>query len=133
MVFRTLVVALIGTAITQMPMSPADVQAHRSRMIATQLLEQKVENALAARSRRTAAAGARDLVPILEKEQQYWDRTGVEDAMMFAERNLGTAKRLADVTKRGDLAKAGFELDALRANCVACHGRHPDTRVHVGR
>ena len=133
MVFRTLVITLVGTSIASVPLPAAEVQAHRARMFSTQLLEQKIENALAAKSRRDAAAGARDLVPILLEEQRYWDRSGVEDALALAQNNLRTAQRLADETRRGDLRRASATLDDVRAHCVACHGRHPENRVNVGR
>ena len=133
MIFRTLVVSLIGTSIATVPLPSADVQAHRVRMVATQVLERQLEDALGAKSSRAAARAAKDLVPILADEEAYWDRAHLDDALDYAKRNTRTARRLAASTRRGDLSGASMELDALRGNCVACHGRHPENRVVIGR
>jgi len=133
MIALALAIIWIGTSAATMPMPVAEVQAHRSRMIATQLLEQKIENALAIKSRRQAREGAKALTPMLVEEEKYWDRANVADALQFAQRNASTARRLEAEAGRGDLKAVSVSLDALRANCVACHGRHPETRMNVGR
>ncbi|MEO6339278.1 MAG: hypothetical protein ABIO39_04495 [Caulobacteraceae bacterium] len=132
MAYRILA-ALIGTSIAAVPLPSAEVQAHRVRMVATQVLENQIEDALMARSSRAAARAAKSLVPILADEEKYWDRTHLDDALMYAQRNLAAARSLAASTRRGNLSQASSELDSMRGNCVACHGRHPENRVVVGR
>jgi hypothetical protein len=131
--FRSLVVVLIGSAIATVPVSPDDVRAHRVRMISTQILEQQIEDALSMESRGDAAAAARELLPILSQERDYWDRANVEDALVIAVRHYQTAERLSEEASRGDLAGAHRTLESLRTTCVACHGRFPESRVIVGR
>jgi hypothetical protein len=133
MIFRTLIVSLIGTSVAVVPLSSAEIQAHRTRMMATQVLERQLEDALAARSSKAAARTAKELVPILANEEAYWDRAHLDDALDYAKRNAKAARRLAASARRGDLTQASADLDMLRGNCVACHGRHPENRVIVGR
>ncbi len=132
MAFR-LVIALIGVSVATIPLSPAEVQAHRMRMISTEMLESQVEDALASKELRAAARAAKSLAPILAAEERYWDKTGLSDALSYARRNRQAAARLAEATRHGELGEASAELDAMRANCVACHGSHPENRTVTGR
>jgi hypothetical protein len=118
-------------ALTALPMKPEDVQAHKGRMVQVAVLEQDIQNAVHARARAQIVRAADSLAGVLAKEEAYWQKTQLEDAIELAKKNTAAAKAIAAAgrARRYDDARLGVER--LQANCVACHGSHPENRVPI--
>jgi hypothetical protein len=118
-------------ALTALPMKPEEVQAHKGRMVSVAVLEQDIQTAVQMRSSRLAARAADSLASVLTKEEAYWNRTQLEDAIALSKKNTEAAKLIAKAARASRFDDARLGIERLQANCVACHGSHPENRVPI--
>lgn len=118
-------------ALTALPMKPEDVQAHKGRMVQVAVLEQEIQNAVHAKAGPRIARTADALAGVLAKEEAYWEKSQLADAIELAQSNTAAARAIAGAGRARRYADARLGVERLQANCVACHGSHPENRVPI--
>lgn len=111
--------------------APAEVQAHKDRMVAVQDLKFGIIETLAAGSTHGVAADLDALLPLLEAEVGYWDRTGLADIGELARANLDQVRAVRAPALAGRVDEAAEAWLRVERGCSGCHDLHPERRVTV--
>jgi hypothetical protein len=127
-------VSILGgaAAAADVVLRPAEVAAHKPRMVDAEGHQYDVFESLQAKALPTTAKAADKLVRLLAKEQGYWEKGGLDDATALARRNLAAAQQVSAAANAGKLDEARTAFAEVQATCVACHELHPENRLIIG-
>lgn len=127
-----LVLSLVATScVPAAEVAPTDVQAHKDRMVAAQDLKFGIIETLASGSSHGVANDVDALLPLLEAEVAYWDRTGLADAAALARDNLEQVRAVRAPALAGRVDEAADAWQRVERSCSGCHDLHPEQRVTV--
>lgn len=109
----------------------AEVLAHRERMNAAQDLKYEVLDGFDAADLSLVADAATRMLPLLDLETDYWQRSGLLDIHALAVENRAYAARVASVATSGDADATRKAWDDLERSCSGCHDLQPQLRLQV--
>ncbi|MHC9083984.1 cytochrome c [Luteimonas sp. RIT-PG2_3] len=106
-----------------------DVLAHRERMNAAQDLKYEVLDGFDATDLSRVGDAATRMLPLLDLETGYWQRSGLADIQALAVENRAYAERVAQVAASGDADATREAWADLERSCSGCHDLQPQLRL----
>jgi hypothetical protein len=106
-----------------------ELQAHRDWMDEAQDLQDTLKVALPDKDAKAAAETAEKLVSILEREQKFWAKTNLKDAIKLADGALAASRDLAKSAKAANFDQAKQDYSSMIKNCMTCHDAHYEEKL----
>ncbi|MEO6341180.1 MAG: hypothetical protein ABIO39_14150 [Caulobacteraceae bacterium] len=129
---NTLLALALGAAMaSSVLVQPYEVAAHRQRMKDAERLMTGALDGVTQHSKGKAASAGRKLSSLLAKEEAYWRRSGLDDALSVAQRSLAAAGEITRSAEAGQFEPAAAAVGEVRATCIGCHELHPENRILI--
>jgi hypothetical protein len=110
-------------------MAADETARHKEWMDAAQDLTYDLKDALDAKSSEKAAEPAEKLIKLGEREEEYWTKAKLEDAVKLARQNLAASRAVAAAAKDGQFDRALQAYAELETSCRTCHDLHFEKRL----
>jgi cytochrome c556 len=120
----TLVLLAFGCA-----MAEDEAARHKEWMDTAQDLTYDLKDALDAKSSERAAEPTEKLVKLGEREEEYWTKAKLHDAVKLARQNLAASRAVAAAAKDGQFDRALQAYAELQTSCRSCHDLHFEKRL----